>query len=98
MYGTIARCTIKPGHFAEAKQELEAWGTTVRPLHKGVVAAYTFQTDADPDVAFIVAICDDKAAYQAQGGVPEQGAWYERLRAHLTDDPQWNDGEVLTSA
>jgi quinol monooxygenase YgiN len=98
MYGTVARCIVKPGHFAEAKAALEEWGTKLRPVHKGVVAAYTFQTDVDPDVVFIVAICEDKASYQAQGDNPDQGAWFERLREHLADDPEWNDGEVLTSA
>ena len=98
MYGTIAKCNVRPGHFDDAREILEEWGNKLKPLHKGAVAAYTYRPDADPDVIFIVAVFSDKASYEAQGSVPEQGQWFQRLREHLAADPQWHDGEIITAA
>jgi quinol monooxygenase YgiN len=98
MYGTIGRCQVMPGHFGEVEEILREWGTSIKPLHAGAIATYTYRADADPDAVFIVAVFSDKASYQAQGAVPEQGIWFGRLREHLVDDPQWNDGEIVASA
>jgi quinol monooxygenase YgiN len=90
MYGTIAKMKMKPGAF-EALRESEMR----RPA--GFVASYVFQMDEEPDVMFMVAIFENRAAYEANANSPQQNADYLRIRALLQEDPQWHDGEVVFS-
>ena len=90
MYGTIARITIDPGQLDELKAVGQSMG--VAP---GQVARYVYQMDADPSVVYLVAVFESREAYWANAQSPEQNERFMQLRALLTSDPEWHDGEIV---
>ncbi len=93
MYGTIARITVDPS-------KREALKTLADNMAEapGQAARYVFQMDANPDELFLVAIFESKEAYWANAQSAGQHERYMQLRALLTEDPQWHDGEVISMA
>jgi quinol monooxygenase YgiN len=94
MYGTVARLQAKPGTRAEIEATIEEAKARTVP---GLVADYIYHLDVAPDEYYLVAVFTDKAAYIANANSPEQDAQYRRLRALLIADPEWHDGEVLST-
>lgn len=93
MYGTIARITVDPAN----RQALKTLADTMAdPV--GQAARYVFQMDANPNELFLVAVFESKDAYWANAQSPEQNDRYLQLRALLTEDPQWHDGEIISMA
>lgn len=95
MYGTVARMQLKPGAAEQMQQLHQEFAAAQVP---GFVATYVYRTDADPDVQFIVVVFESKDAYWANARSPEQDARYQKLRALLTSDPEWHDGEITVVA
>ena len=95
MYGTIGRLHPQGGG-ADSLRALQAeWNRDRRPKVGGARDAYLFTPDLDPGgrpTLFLIAVFEDEASYRANAASPEQDAWYQRLRAHLVDDPDWMDG------
>ncbi|HET7093825.1 MAG TPA: antibiotic biosynthesis monooxygenase [Thermomicrobiales bacterium] len=91
MYGTVARLRIKPG----AEEELLRLSREDVRAIQGIAFTYVFRTDADPTVAYLAVGFESKAAYLANAGSPEQHERYLRLRALMTADPEWHDGEII---
>jgi quinol monooxygenase YgiN len=94
MYGTVARLRIKPGMEA---QLLEFDRKEQARAIPGVVAEYVYRMDADPNVYYLAVVFASQEAYRANATSPEQDASYRQLRAMLESDPEWNDGEVVSS-
>lgn len=95
MYGTIARFRVKPDVDKEVfKRRMDSFDSSVI---EGWIADYIFQSDVDPDEFFLVAIFRDKAAYQANADDPKQHERYLVFRSFLVDDPQWNDGTIVSA-
>jgi quinol monooxygenase YgiN len=88
MYGTI------PGRRDEFIQAMDGLGEA---LIAGWMADYYFQTDADLDEFYLVAIFKDKAAYQANADSPGQHERYLKFRSFLVADPEWHDGFILSA-
>ena len=93
MYGTVATFRVQPGK-AEELQKIAAEDAAKIP---GLVFEYTYQTDDDPNVVMVVVEFESKDAYWANAKSPEQNSRYERFRALLTADPEWHDGEIVSS-
>jgi quinol monooxygenase YgiN len=93
MYGTVATFHVQPGK-AEELQKIAAEDAA---NIAGLVFEYTYQTDDDPNVLIIVVGFESKDAYWANAKSPEQNSRYERFRALLTADPEWHDGEIVSS-
>ncbi len=93
MYGTIARIQIKPG----AEAELDRMGREHSAQIAGLVFEHVFRLDEDPNQVMLVVAFTDKSAYQANATSPEQHARYGQLRALMTADPEWHDGEIISS-
>jgi hypothetical protein len=93
MYGTIAHFHIKPGTRAEFVKILDSFGSDVIP---GWMVDYYFQMDRDPEEFFLVAIFRDKESYVANADSPEQHERYLQFRSFLVDDPEWNDGFIVS--
>jgi quinol monooxygenase YgiN len=94
MYGTVARMQLKPGtedQVAALTKEFE--GVSI----PGHLWTYLYHSDADPNVVWLAVAFQDKAAYQLNAQSPEQDARYQKLRALLAADPEWNDGEIIFS-
>jgi quinol monooxygenase YgiN len=93
MFGTIAHCTVKPGQDAAFLQVGEEW-TRERGSATGQVAECVFKLRDRPGEYMVVGIFANEQAYDSNAADPETDHWYQKMRATLTDDPQWHDGEV----
>ena len=94
MYGTIARFRIKPGVKDEFIRTIDSFGNV---MISGWVADYYFQMDKDPDEFYLVAIFKDKETYLANADSAQQHEQYLKFRSFLVDDPEWNDGFILSA-
>jgi hypothetical protein len=91
MYGTIAHLKVLPGR----REELgHLFDDRPVPVVSGWIANYLFEVDGDPDHAIFFAIFDDRETYRANADSASQNERYQRLRALLIEDAQWNDGEI----
>ncbi len=92
MYGTVARMQLKPG----AQQQMLAQLREFESAHvPGFVSSYVYQMDAEPDVFYVAVAFQNKDAYLANARSPEQHSRYEKMRALLTAEPEWHDGEIV---
>lgn len=94
MYGTIAHFHLQPGVREEFIKMMDSFGSDVIA---GWKADYYFQMDRDSDEFFLVAIFQDKETYSANADSPEQHERYLKFRSFLMDDPQWNDGFIVSA-
>jgi hypothetical protein len=95
MYGTIARFRVRPEvNRKEFKQKMDSFDSSNIP---GWIADYIFQTDADSDIFYLVAIFQDRESYQANADDPAQHERYLIFRSFLADDPEWNDGTIVSA-
>ena len=97
MYGTVARLRVKPGMEAEVAAFLRDWARNRRPVVPGAIGGYLYQLDRDPHTMVMAITFADKASYHANAQSPEQDKEYQRMRALLTEDPIWEDGEIVVS-
>lgn len=95
MYGTIARFRVrKDVNKEEFKRKMDEFGSAIIP---GWIADYIFQTDANSNEYFLVALFKDKTTYQANADSSEQHERYLIFRSFLEDDPEWNDGTIISA-
>jgi quinol monooxygenase YgiN len=94
MYGTIARIHVKPGQAATFLRMNRDMATNV----PGLVFEYAYQSDAEPDVYWLVVGFESQQAYADNANAPEQHARYLQLRELLAADPEWHDGAIYSSA
>jgi len=90
MYGTIARVRIDPARV----EELKALGRRIG-VAPGQIARYVYQMDANPGELFLVVVFESREAYWANAQSPEQNQRYEEMRALMSADPEWHDGEIV---
>jgi hypothetical protein len=91
MYGTIAKLKVKEG----ALEEIRNMEMGRQPA--GYVGSLVFQSDGNAGELWLIAIFQNKDSYFANADSPEQDQEFRRLRALLTADPEWHDGEVVFS-
>ncbi|MBI5839645.1 MAG: antibiotic biosynthesis monooxygenase [Chloroflexi bacterium] len=95
MYGTIARFRVRPDvDKEEFKRKMDSFDSSNIP---GWIADYIFQTDTDSDVFYLAAIFKDRESYQANADDPAQHERYLIFRSFLADDPEWNDGAIISA-
>ncbi|MCA9899487.1 MAG: antibiotic biosynthesis monooxygenase [Anaerolineales bacterium] len=92
MYGTIAKVTAQPDKI-EALRALAAR----LELAPGQIARYVYRMDANPQEYMLVAVFENRAAYQANATSPAQHKRFMELRSLLTADPEWHDGDIVDS-
>lgn len=97
MFGTIGRVKVQSGKLDDLIAIGERWGRERGPNVPGAIGAWWFQSDGDPNEVTIVAIFRDRDTYFANASSPEQDAWYQQMRALLTEEPVWNDGAIVVS-
>ncbi len=95
MYGTVAHLRVKPGQEQGVIEYMEHWSRERKPHVPGVIGGYLYRLDSDPGVWVMAVAFADKASYTANAQSPEMDADYQRLRALLTEDPIWEDGEIV---
>ena len=92
MYGTIFRMKVKPGEQANV---IALFKDRTNQGIGGAIAAYLMTPDNDPDGFVGVAVFKDKSAYIANANDPTQHEVFSKLRACLSEDPEWTDGEYV---
>ena len=93
MYGTIARTRLKPGSEQAFTQLLADFRKLNVP---GFIDSHVYRMDADSNEYYMAVLFRDKASYLANAQSPEQSARYQQMRALMTQDPEWHDGEVVS--
>lgn len=93
MYGTIARVQTSPDKVSELRALARSMDTA-----PGQIGRYVFRMDADPGELWLVGIFESKDAYWANAHSPEQHQRFMDLRALLSSDPEWHDGEIVDAA
>lgn len=88
MFGSVFKMQVQSGK----KKELIDLMLDESRTPMGMRAAYLF--DAAGDEVWGVAVFEDEKAYRANAVSPDQNKEYERMRALLTSDPEWHDGEI----
>jgi quinol monooxygenase YgiN len=91
MYGTVARCTVKPENRAKLNEVFERQ-RTARQI-AGYVGSYILHENAG-ETSWLFAVFQDKATYDANADDPAMDADYREYRALMESDPEWHDGEV----
>ncbi len=94
MYGTIGRYRVKPGMEAQFRQIIEEQARGYRQI-PGLVAAYSYRMDADPNEYYIAVVFESREAYWANSQSPEQDARYRRRLPLLERETEWHDGEIV---
>lgn len=94
MFGTIARVHVRPGMKEALRQVMAEDASAAIP---GWIADYLFESSADPQVCYLVAFFEDQAAYTANADSPAQHERYLAFRECLSEDPEWNDGHVVSA-
>lgn len=97
MYGTVARLKVKPGMEGELEAFGRNWTAERKAQVKGAIGGYIYRLDADPSTMLMAVVFEDRASYHANAQDPAQDADYRRLRALLTEDPVWEDGEIVAT-
>ena len=92
MYGTVARLQVKPGNEAAL---LEVLGTFDRQHVPGAVSVRCYRMDTNPSEIYMVVEFESATAYKANANSTEQDARYREMRALLSADPEWHDGEIV---
>jgi quinol monooxygenase YgiN len=96
MYGTVARMKVKPGELEQLQKTMQDWGD-VDPKAAGAIATYLYRLDDDPNELITVVLFKDKKTYMDNADDPRTDEWFQRVRAHLEADPEWNDGEIISA-
>jgi len=92
MYGTVARMRVKAGKEQEVlKMADEASSIT------GFVFSHVYKLDGGNNEYILVAGFDSKEAYAKNANSPEQHERYLAYRELLESDPEWNDGEIVST-
>ena len=92
MYGTIARCRVKPG---SEKKFIEMTRDEQELPIPGLFGQYVYRMDANPNEFYLVVIFESKQAYLANADSPEQDARYQQFRTLMEEEPEWHDGEIM---
>jgi len=95
MYGSLYKIRPKAGKEQDIFRMMEEWDRDRRPNVKGAVAGYMFKLDNGGLMG--VAVFQSKEDYRANAESPEQSAFYQRWRELMESDPEWNDGEIVST-
>jgi quinol monooxygenase YgiN len=91
MYGTVAKTVVKPEN-REKLRELVERQMAEREVPGYVTSYMLFENDSD--VAWMFAIFQDRATYEANAADPAMDAQYQEYSALMEGVPEWHDGEI----
>ena len=95
MYGTIARMKVK----RENLDALQAYSREAEQRQiPGYRSSWVLIPDEWNDEVLLAVMFDDKKSYTANADDPAQHEDYLRVRALLEADPEWTDGEWMSTS
>lgn len=95
MFGTIFRMRPKAGQEQTIMELVGRWEREILPELSGYIGECVLQSTSNPGEVIGLVIFDSEASYQQSSSSPAQGQWYQKLRALLESDPEWNDGQII---
>ena len=96
MFGTIATMRPKAGQEAAVAEGVDAWWRERSGKAEGTVCVHLYRGTVAGELVMAV-VFDTQEHYEANANDPEQDVWYRSLVALLESEPEWADGEVLSS-
>ena len=96
MYGTVARIKVKAGQLDALKKTMAEWDEQA-PDTLGYRSTHVYQLDNDPNELIMAVVFEDRKTYLANADDPRTDEWYQKVRAYMESDPEWNDGEIIYS-
>lgn len=63
----------------------------------GALSTTMYQMDANANAFILAVVFEDKQTYFANANDPAQHERYLRMRALLSEDPVWHDGQIVFS-
>ena len=92
MYGTVARFKLKPG----AANALVEHLYTFSDLNvAGFISEHVYIMDNEPDICYMTALFESKAAYDTNATSPQMHTFYLKIMEHVDGEIEWHDGEVI---
>ena len=91
MYGTVAKMVVKPENHQKMRDLFEKQ-ISQRKVPGYVTSYVLFENDSED--AWLFAVFEDRAMYDANADDPAQDADYQQYRALMESDPEWHDGEI----
>lgn len=85
---------LKPGMAAKLTEDMAQYEGLKIP---GFVSTVVYRMDDDPNEIYMAVVFKDKATYVANARDPKQDERYRKMRAALAADPEWHDGEIISS-
>lgn len=91
---TYFRMRAKPGSRDKVIHHFNQWLRERRPDTPGYVRVVLCSRVDDPDEFMAYAMFADKETYDRNSSSAVQHEWYEQLRSHLLEDPEWFDSTL----
>lgn len=92
MYGSIASVRLRPGTLPAMKDLFKEFEDAKVP---GSVGALMYRMDDDPNAYMLVVVFESKESYHANAQDPAQNDRFMTMRALMSSDPEWHDGEIV---
>jgi hypothetical protein len=92
MYGTVFRYRLKSGMEQQHVDLLKEFDTNPP---EGFVGGWTYRLDSGAGEFMTAVSFADKDAYLQNANGPEQAEFFRRFRELLSQDVEWNDGEIV---
>jgi len=86
---------LKPGSGEAFRKLLEEMSNGAEL--RGWVSTNIYRADSDPNEVWMAVAFESRDAYHKNAQSPEQDARYQQMRALLAADPEWHDGEIVSS-
>lgn len=90
MYGTVARTRVKPENRQALREIFQRQMAT--PIEGYIRGSVLFENDSD--VAWMLAVFEDRATYERNADDPAMHERYVEYRALMEDEPEWHDGII----
>jgi heme-degrading monooxygenase HmoA len=92
-YGSVARMRLKPGAEDQMRQLTDADAGKI----PGFAFSHVYRLDSGSNEYYLVVAFESREAYKANADNPEQHQRYLKYRELMEADPEWHDGEIVSS-
>lgn len=93
---TFFKMKAQPGKVDALTEMMRGWeDERRRAADLGWVQTVVGSRKGSPDEVWAAVVWDNTANYTKNAESPQQDAWYQKMRALLTSDPEWFDCDVV---
>ncbi len=95
---TTFRFKANPGSRDAVVAHFEKWANEEQQHAPGVMEYTVITSNEDPNECMAYVVFDTTENYQRNSDRPQQGVWYQALRALIQDEPEWFNGTIAMAA